>query len=181
MNSIISKAILIFSEFATLFIWQGLIFTNGVPSTDASRAWAVVSTCRSWLLSPRSWDVKWICKQSAVTTALYFGWHVIPKGPWRAVGAFGPSHFIRDFTIGNRAWGVTSHFRNFVSHASSAFLLVMSLIILATQLSVLLHAGSWVTRHTFLNLPLCFSKLSRPGISLLMSESLFLFVDSLYA
>jgi hypothetical protein len=44
-----------------------------------------------------------------------------------------------------------------------------------------LHAGSRVTCHSFLNLRLYFSKFSRPGMSLLRSEGVILLVDSLYA
>jgi hypothetical protein len=54
-------------------------------------------------------------------------------------------------------------------------------MVLATQLSAVLHAGSRVTFQSFLNLRLCFSKLSRQGIYLLRSESVILLVDSLYA
>jgi hypothetical protein len=50
---------------------------------------------------------------------------------------------------------------------------------LAIQLTAVLHAGSWVTCHSFLNHRLCFSKLSRPGKWLLRFESVIL--HSLYA
>jgi hypothetical protein len=43
-----------FNEFADLCMSQGLTFPSGVPSTDASRAWTLVSTHRSWFLSHRS-------------------------------------------------------------------------------------------------------------------------------
>jgi hypothetical protein len=35
-------------------------------------------------------------------------------------------------------------------------------MVLATQLSAVLHAGSRVTGHSFLNLHLCFSKIPEP-------------------
>jgi hypothetical protein len=54
-------------------------------------------------------------------------------------------------------------------------------MVMATQLSAVLYAGSRVTCHIFLNLRLCFSKLSRPGTSLLKSESVILLLESLYA
>jgi hypothetical protein len=70
---------------------------------------------------------------------------------------------------------------NVVSNSLSAFLRVIHLMVLAIHLSVVLHAGSRVIFHCFLNLRLCFSKFSRLGISLLRSKSVFLLVDSLYA
>jgi hypothetical protein len=54
-------------------------------------------------------------------------------------------------------------------------------MVLPTQLSAVLYAGSRVTFHSILNLRLCFSKFSRPGTSLLWSKSVILLVDSLYA
>jgi hypothetical protein len=80
---------------------------------------------------------------------------VIPKGPWTVVCAFGPFLFISDYATGHRAWGVISQFPTSVSHHSSAFLRVLRLMVLTTQLSAVLHAGSWVTSHSFLNLHLC--------------------------
>jgi hypothetical protein len=84
---------------------------------------------------------------------------VIPKFPWTAVGTFGQSLFISDFAIDHRAWGVTSQFPTFVSHRSSAFLRVIRLMVSATQLTAVLHAGSPVTCHNFLNIRLCFNTL----------------------
>jgi hypothetical protein len=75
---------------------------------------------------------------------------------------------------------VSSQFFTFVSHRSSAFLRVIRLMVLATQLSAVLHAGSQVTFHSFLNLLLCFSRLSRPGRSLFRSEGVILLDDSVY-
>jgi hypothetical protein len=74
-----------------------------------------------------------------------------------------------------------SQFPTLVSHRSSAFLRVISFMVLETQLSVVLHAGSQVICHSFLNFRLRFRKISRPGIYLLMSESVILLVASLYA
>jgi hypothetical protein len=56
-------------------------------------------------------------------------------------------------------------------------------MVLATQLlgTAVLYAGTRVTCHSCLNLFLCFSRLSRPGISLLRSESVSSLVDNLYA
>jgi hypothetical protein len=90
---------------------------------------------------------------------------VIPKRPWTAVGAFGPSLFLSDF-----ARGVISQFHTFVSQRPRAFLWVIRLLVLATQLTSVLHSGFWVTCHSSLNLHLCFSSLSRPRTSLLRSE-----------
>jgi hypothetical protein len=80
-----------------------------------------------------------------------------------------------------RAWGVTSQFPTFVSHRSSACRQTSRLMVLATPLTAVLLAGSRVTCHSFLNDRLCFSRLSRPGRSLLRSESVILLLDRLYA
>jgi hypothetical protein len=160
---------------------QGPSFHNGVLSTDASRDWTLVSTCRSWFLSHRSWDVNWFSKLSAVMLAFSFRWYVVSNGPCTVVGAFGSSSFKSDYAIGHRPWSVTSQFHTFVSHHLNAFLRVIHLIVLVTQLTAVLHAGSWVTCCSFLNLHLCFSRLTRPGRYLLRSESVILHLDSLYA
>jgi hypothetical protein len=57
----------------------------------------------------------------------------------------------------------------------------MHLIVFEIQLNAFLLIGSLVFCHSFLNLFLCFSNLSKPGISLFNSASLILLVDSLYA
>jgi hypothetical protein len=75
---------------------------------------------------------------------------------------------------------VTAQFPSFASHHLTAFLWFVHLMVLVTQLTAVLHAGSRVTCYSFLNLCLCFSRLSRPGVSLLRSESVILHVDSLY-
>jgi hypothetical protein len=58
-------------------------------------------------------------------------------------------------------------------------------MVLETQLSAVFHYESRVICHSFLNLRLnlrlCFSKFSRPGISLLMSKSVILLVAIPYA
>jgi hypothetical protein len=84
----------------------------------------------------RSWDVNWFPKQSAIALAFLFGLIVIPKELWTAVGAFGSSLFISDFTIGHRAWDKTSQFPTFISHRSSAFLHVIHLVLLIYKNSV---------------------------------------------
>jgi hypothetical protein len=160
---------------------QGLNFPKEVSSTYASRAWTLVSTHRSWFSSRRSWEVNWFSKQSAIALAFLFGWYVICIGPRTAIGAFGPYLLISNFAIDHNAWDVTSQFPTFISHCSNAFLWDICLIILAAQLTVVLHAGSWVACCSVLNLILCFSRLSRPGRCLSWSESVSLFVDSLYA
>jgi hypothetical protein len=76
---------------------------------------------------------------------------------------------------------VTSQFPTFISHRPSAFLWVICLIVLATQLTAVLYAGSQVTCYSFLNFRLCYSKISRQGRSLLRSEDEIILVDSLYA
>jgi hypothetical protein len=59
---------------------QGRNFPIEMLSTDASRVWTLVSTCRSWLSSHRPWDVNKFSKQSTSTSAFSYGWCVIPKG-----------------------------------------------------------------------------------------------------
>jgi hypothetical protein len=111
-----SQAYLNFSNFVNVCISQDLTFPKKASSTDASRVWTLVFTCRSWFLSDKWWDVNWVSKQSAITLAFSFGLYVVLKGPWIAVGVFGSSLFISDFAIGHWAWGVTSHFPNFACH-----------------------------------------------------------------
>jgi hypothetical protein len=74
--------------------------------------------------------------------------------------------FICDIAIGHRTWGVISQFATFLFHLSSAFLRLIRLMVLVTQCTAILHAGSQVTCHRFLNLRLRFSRLSTPGRSL---------------
>jgi hypothetical protein len=54
-------------------------------------------------------------------------------------------------------------------------------MVLATQLSAVLHAGFQVTCHSFLTSDYVLSRLSRPDWSLFRSEGVILLVDSLYA
>jgi hypothetical protein len=53
------------------------------------------------------------------------GMNLRRKGPWIAVGAFGPSLFIRDFARSQIAWGVTSQwlilFLTFQLHSTGSF------------------------------------------------------------
>jgi hypothetical protein len=67
------------------------------------------------------------------------------------------------------------------SHRLRALLRVMHLFVFEIRLNAILHIGSLISFHRFLNLFLCFSNLSKPRISLFNSESLILLVDSLYA
>jgi hypothetical protein len=76
---------------------------------------------------------------------------------------------------------MTSALLIFVSHLSSAFLRVIRLIAIETQLTTVLHAGFLISCHNFRNLCLCFNNRSKPGRSLLRSKSVILLVDSLYA
>jgi hypothetical protein len=76
---------------------------------------------------------------------------------------------------------MTSQFPTFVSHRSNALLRVIRLMVLETELTAVIHAGFRVTCHSFLSLRLCFSRLSKPGRSLLKSESVMLLVESMYA
>jgi hypothetical protein len=72
-------------------------------------------------------------------------------------------------------------FAIFVSHRSSASLRVNRLIDFVTQLTAVLHAGSLVSCHNFLSLFFSFNSRSKPGRSLLTSESVTFLVDNLYA
>jgi hypothetical protein len=151
-----------------------------VSCTYARRAWTLISTHRSRVSSHRSWDANCFSKPSAVTLAFSFGWCY----SWRSMNGGWCHSSIpvqKHFTVGHRAWGVTSQFPTFVSNRSSAFVQVIRLMVLVTQLTAVLHAVSWVTCHILLNLRLCFSRFSRPGRFLCGSESVTLLVDNLYA
>jgi hypothetical protein len=162
-----------------IYVSEGLTLPNGMSSIDASRAWTLHPLFM--ISSHRGWGVNWFYKHSAIMLVIAFGWYVVPKGSWRAVGAFGPSIFISNFTIGHRAWVVTLEFPTSVFHRSCAFLQVIRVLVLATQLTAILHAESQVNCHSFLNLHLCLNRLSRPGRSLLKFKSIMLHVNSLYA
>jgi predicted transcriptional regulator YheO len=76
---------------------------------------------------------------------------------------------------------VTSLFAVFVSHRSSAFLQVNRLSDFVTQLTGALDVGSLVSCHNFLSLFFSFNSRSKPGCSVLTSESVTFLVDNLYA
>jgi hypothetical protein len=99
------------------------------------------------------------------------------KIPCIAVGAFGPSLFIRDFAVGQIKWGVTSQFPILVFHRSSAFLRVIRLMVFVTWFTAVLHFSC----HKFISLCFCFNRRSNPGRSLFKSETVILLVESLYA
>jgi hypothetical protein len=67
-----SQAFHNFNEYANLCMSQGFTFPSGVPSTDASRAWTVGSTCHSWFSSHRSRVMNWFSEQCAITLAFLF-------------------------------------------------------------------------------------------------------------
>jgi hypothetical protein len=111
-------------------------FTHEVPSTDASRAWTLVSTPCLWVSSRVSWDVKMSSKQSATNLA-FRTCDIIPRGPWIAVAPtaiHGPSLFISDFTIDHKSLRYDLTVPCFCFHRSSAFLGVICLKFLVTQL-----------------------------------------------
>jgi hypothetical protein len=157
----VPQAFLSFRDSINFCKSNGLILWRE-PLSAASR--------RSWFSSHRSCGVNYLSKQSAIVLAFPNGWNFIPKGPWIAVGALSPSLFVRSFSMGQFAWGVTSDLAIFDSHRSSALLRVMRLIVFEIKSNALLHIGSLVSCHSFLNLFLCFSNLSKPGISLFNSE-----------
>jgi hypothetical protein len=152
-----------------------------VSSTDASRAWTQSQPVAHGFRHTGHEMWTGFLNNSHLRSPSRSGDLLIPKGAWRAVCTFGRSLFISDLAVSHRAWHVTSQFRTFVSHCSSAFLWVIHLMVMATQLTVVLRDGSQVTCHSFLNLRLCYSSLSRPDGSLLKFESVILLVDSLYA
>jgi hypothetical protein len=158
-----------------------VLFFRGSVSAASKRSWTLAFTCHLCFSSHSSCGVNCFSKQSAVVLAFSNGWNFIPKEPWKAVGALGPSLVVWSFAMGRIAWGVTPELAIFYSHLSSALLWVMRLIVFEIQFNASLHVGSLVSCHSFLNLFLCFSNLSKPGISVFNSESLILLVDSLYA
>jgi len=145
-------------------------------STVSSKAWTVATTRRLLFSSHKSWGVSWFSKQSAVTLAFSCMRYISHKGPWIAIGAFGPSHF----ATGQIGWGVTSHFPIFVSHRSSTFLRVSLLTVLVTQLTSVLHTGSLVSCHNSFSFRFCSRNWYKPARSLFRSERVILFVVSLY-
>jgi hypothetical protein len=121
---------------------HGLTFSSVVSSTDASRAWTLVSTHQSWFSSRRSWDVKWFSKQSAIMLAFSFGCYNVPKGPWTTGWCLWSIPFHKWFHISHRAQGVTSQFPTFISYRSTSFLQEIRLMVLATQLNAVLDPRS---------------------------------------
>jgi hypothetical protein len=93
-------------------------------------------------------NVNCFSKQSEIALTFSNGWHFMPTGPWIAVGALGPSLFVRHFAMGHIAWGGSSAFVSVVSHLLSAFFFwVIRLIDLETLLTAVLHSGFlvWVS------------------------------------
>jgi hypothetical protein len=68
-----------------------------------------------------------------------------------------------------------------VSHRSSALLRAILLIVLVTQFTAVLHAGSLVSCDNFLSLCLCLSSLSRLDEPRLQSQIVVVLVDRLCA
>jgi hypothetical protein len=69
---------------------------------------------------------------------------------------------------------------SFLSRSSALFRAIL-LIVLVTQFTAVLHAGSRVSCHNFLSLCLCFISQPRPDGPQLRSEIVVVLVDSLYA
>jgi hypothetical protein len=146
-----------------------------IPKASWTTVDAVDQAVSRWLpaaaarVRARVWSIGICCGQSG-TGAGTIGQLVadVPSGP-----SLDSTHPLCELKwIGHRAWGVTSQFSIFVSRRSNAFLRIIRLTILATELTAVLRAGSRVTCHRFLNLRLCFSRLSSSGGSLFMSESI---------
>jgi hypothetical protein len=149
-----------------------------VSPTDASWAWTLQSPPVPHGFHHTGYEMWTGFLINPVKLSLSFMWYVIPRGPWTVVGTFGLALFISDFSRGHIASGVTSQFPTFASYRFSAFLRIINLTVLVIQLTAILHAGSWVTCHSFLHLSFCYSRLSIPGRSLFRSESVSLLVDS---
>jgi hypothetical protein len=107
--------------------------------------WTLVSTSRLRFSSHKSCSVHWISKQSAIVLVFSVGWYWRLKWLWIAVGNFGPSIFMRKFTVDHIARGVTSQFPIFVSQRSSVFLWVVRLMDFLIQLTAVLRTGSLVS------------------------------------
>jgi hypothetical protein len=60
--------------------------------------------------------------------------------------------FVKDLAMDHIAWDVASYLTIFISHRTSAFLRIILLTVFATHLTVVLHAGSLVSCHSFHNL-----------------------------
>jgi len=63
-------------------------------STASRRAWIMVSTYLLWFSVHRSWGANYFSKQPSAALDFSVGWRFSPKGPWRAVGPFGPFRFL---------------------------------------------------------------------------------------
>lgn len=120
----------------------------------------------------------WFLCSSACTNSQ---WHWDFAAAYRAMISGWWLWSTSDFSTGHITWGVASQILTFVSHSSSAFLRVIRLMVLVTQLTAVSHCGSRVTCHSFLNLHLCFSRLCKQGRSLFWSESVSLLFGNLHA
>jgi hypothetical protein len=126
---------------------------------------AELGLCCSLLSSHKSYGVNCFSRQSAIALALSEGWYFRPKGQWMAVGALGPTLFMRDFALDRTAWGVTSALAILVSHRWSTLLRVLRLIAFDILFTCLFTFWATVSCHRFLSPFLCFCILSEPGWS----------------
>jgi glucan phosphoethanolaminetransferase (alkaline phosphatase superfamily) len=101
-----------------------------------------------------------------------------PKRTWVTGGALCSPPFVIDFAISYIACGVTSRFAIFVSHPSSLKYLfrVILLIVLVTQFTAVLHAGSLVTFFKFLSFFVHFRRRPRPGRSYFRPKFIYFFI-----
>jgi hypothetical protein len=67
-----------------------------------SRDWTLASTCHLSFSSHRACGVNWCFKQSAIASASSTGWNRSER-QWMAVGASGPTLFVRDLAMGHTA------------------------------------------------------------------------------
>jgi hypothetical protein len=137
-------------------------------STDAIRTWTRVSTCRSSSSSHRSYLVNWFSKQSPVALAFLSGWYFIRECPRTALGAFDEGSRNRTQSLKRDLQGPYFCLAFFEWPSR-----VNYLTILATLLTVVLHAVSRVTCRSFLNLRLCSITLYRPGRVIFLTKSIF--------
>jgi hypothetical protein len=110
------------NEFINFLSHRALLFHGGCCSSLREESWPLASTRCSWFSSHRSWRVKQFSERSEIALAFSIGWYLRPKGPFTVVRLFGPFLFLRDFTIGHKAWGLTSQFSIFPPNHSSSFL-----------------------------------------------------------
>jgi hypothetical protein len=165
----------------TAFVWNNIKSTNLSISVNLIIYVCLVSTCCSWFSSHRSWDVNWFSKQSTVALAYPFRWYVIPRGPWRVAGAFGPFLFYKRFCSRSQSLRCDLTVAYFCFAPLECHLTGHSSDDFGDQIKC--RFICWIPGYLpqLLKLCLCSSRLSRPGSLLFRSKNVILLVESLYA